>query len=107
MNRTVLSALLKKPNRAAGIAVLLVAAAAVSGRRDAGAGTILFDHRIMVTAMSLRGRCCNPRVSRLLKMQLETLLQGEIQLYVECDQNIFTKQFKLSDGSALLAVFNF
>ena len=73
---------------------------------DAGAGTILFDHRIMVTAMSLRGRCCNPRISRLLKIQLETLLQGEIPLYVECDQNIFTKQFKLPDGSTLLAVFN-
>ena len=73
---------------------------------DAGAGTILFDRRIMITAMSLKGRCCHPRISRLLKMQLETLLQGEIPLYVECDQNIFTKQFKLSDGSALLAVFN-
>ena len=37
---------------------------------------------------------------------METLLQGEIPLYVECDQNIFTKQFKLPDGSTLLAVFN-
>ncbi len=73
---------------------------------DAGAGTILFDGRIMITAMILQGKCNHPRVNQLLIKQLETLLNDKIPLYIDCDQHILTKQFKLADGSTVLAVFN-
>ncbi|MBR2873944.1 MAG: hypothetical protein IKB99_10650 [Lentisphaeria bacterium] len=47
-----------------------------------------------------------PRSRMQLIRLLEELTQSEIPLYVECDQNVFTRQFKLEDGSTLLAVFN-
>ena len=47
-----------------------------------------------------------PRSRMQLIKLLEELIQSEIPLYVECDQNVFTRQFKLEDGSTLLAVFN-
>lgn len=79
--------------------------------RPAGAGCMVFSNpfggRVAISTQTLSNSTVpHPRHRYQLIKLLQALLEDDLPLYVECDQNVFTRQFRLADNSTLLAVFN-
>jgi hypothetical protein len=79
--------------------------------RPVAAGCMLFDNvrggRVAISTQTLgEGPRPYPRSRHQLIALLEALIGKDLPLYVECDRNVFTRQFTLTDGAALLGVFN-